>query len=160
MSNLDGKTDQISLELLLLFGALYPQCLRVHGRSCNVPCLFDDEWTKVGRKAKWMLITILFPEFAFSRSICELQLAVDDLHAMKEKEDVVELGVRYGPGLKLLHKLFNCLGSTHRPITISGTKSDHEPTVTSRKERHPVAEIITQPGVYSCGSAPSTSKRV
>src|SRR5947207_249854 len=31
----------------------------------NVPGPGDGFWVKIGRKAKWMVITILFPEFIF-----------------------------------------------------------------------------------------------
>jgi hypothetical protein len=55
----------------------------------NVPGLDDGFWTKALRKAKWMAITVLFPEFIFSKAICELRLALHDLHkfqdALKEK---------------------------------------------------------------------------
>jgi hypothetical protein len=46
----------------------------------NVPGLYDRPWTKALRKAKWMAITVLFPEFIFSKAICDLRLALNDLH--------------------------------------------------------------------------------
>jgi hypothetical protein len=55
----------------------------------NVPRQSDSVWIKVCRKAKWMIITILFPEFVFSKAICELQMAVDDLEAMKKKDNLI-----------------------------------------------------------------------
>jgi hypothetical protein len=45
----------------------------------NVPCHKNGS-VKVGlRKAKWMAITILFPEFISSKAICDLRLALSDL---------------------------------------------------------------------------------
>ncbi|KAK9773751.1 hypothetical protein AB5N19_13817 [Seiridium cardinale] len=46
----------------------------------NVPGLEDGLWTGIIRKTKWMAITILMPEFIFSKAICELRLALSDLH--------------------------------------------------------------------------------
>ncbi|KUJ21636.1 uncharacterized protein LY89DRAFT_637487 [Mollisia scopiformis] len=48
----------------------------------NVPGPEDTPWLKALRKAKWMAITVLFPEFIFSKAVCELRLAVADLYAM------------------------------------------------------------------------------
>jgi hypothetical protein len=48
----------------------------------NLPGPSDSAWTKVVRKAKWMAINILFPEFIFSKAVCELRLAVSDLYDM------------------------------------------------------------------------------
>ncbi|KAI0198855.1 hypothetical protein F4808DRAFT_472512 [Astrocystis sublimbata] len=45
----------------------------------NVPGLKDGPWEIAIRKAKWMAITILFPEFIFSKAICDLRLALYDL---------------------------------------------------------------------------------
>ncbi|KAH6708721.1 hypothetical protein BKA61DRAFT_557532 [Leptodontidium sp. MPI-SDFR-AT-0119] len=45
----------------------------------NVPGLYDGPWTKALRKAKWMAITVLFPEFILSKAICDLRLALNDL---------------------------------------------------------------------------------
>ena len=38
----------------------------------NVPAPDDSAWTRGLRKTKWMAITILFPEFIFSKAVCEL----------------------------------------------------------------------------------------
>src|SRR3569833_377904 len=48
----------------------------------NVPDPKEPWWKKAGRKAKWMGITVLFPEFIFSKAVCELRLAVADLYDM------------------------------------------------------------------------------
>ncbi|KAF3004786.1 hypothetical protein E8E13_002498 [Curvularia kusanoi] len=45
----------------------------------NVPGLHDKPLTVALRKAKWMAITILLPEFVFSKAIYNLRLALDDL---------------------------------------------------------------------------------
>jgi hypothetical protein len=51
----------------------------------NVPGTCDSTWRRILTKAKWMLVTLLFPEFLFSKAVCELQMAVDDLQMMSEK---------------------------------------------------------------------------
>jgi hypothetical protein len=109
----------------------------------NVPGPHDDAWTKTGRKAKWMFITILFPEFVFSKSICELQMAVDDLHAMNEKKDVTRWEVSYGPGLQLLHKLFHVFDSPSRPGTNSRKKSSRKRKATTQ-ESPPQAKTVPE----------------
>jgi hypothetical protein len=45
----------------------------------NVPGRNDSTWRKIAKKAKWMWITILLPEFIFAKAICELRLALHDL---------------------------------------------------------------------------------
>jgi hypothetical protein len=45
----------------------------------NVPGLEDGMWWKL-RKIKWMAITILFPEFILSKAVCDLRLAICELH--------------------------------------------------------------------------------
>ncbi len=51
----------------------------------NVPGTCDSMWRRILTKAKWMLVTLLFPELLFSKAVCELQMAVDDLQMMREK---------------------------------------------------------------------------
>ncbi|KAF2193106.1 hypothetical protein K469DRAFT_745478 [Zopfia rhizophila CBS 207.26] len=75
----------------------------------NVPHPEEGAFTKVFRKAKWMVINILFPEFIFSKAVCELQMAVDDLHAMKEKEAETGGEVEFGRGARCLYRLFHLL---------------------------------------------------
>ncbi|PQE21521.1 Major facilitator superfamily domain general substrate transporter protein [Rutstroemia sp. NJR-2017a BVV2] len=48
----------------------------------NVPGQNEPGWKTAGRKVKWMAITVLFPEFIFSKAICELRQAVADLQYM------------------------------------------------------------------------------
>lgn len=45
----------------------------------NLPGLRDGVMTKALRKAKWMAITVLLPEFTFAKAICDLRLALNDL---------------------------------------------------------------------------------
>ena len=90
----------------------------------NVPAPDDSAWTRGLRKIKWMAITILFPEFIFSKAVCELRLAVADLYSMHVKlketrlrwetkvefEDVevykeVTWKAEFGPQMRLLYKL-------------------------------------------------------
>ncbi|KAF9693345.1 hypothetical protein EKO04_008803 [Ascochyta lentis] len=53
----------------------------------NVPSPRDSKWTKLLRKAKWMALTILFPEFAFAKAVCELQMAAADWCGLKAASD-------------------------------------------------------------------------
>ena len=46
----------------------------------NVPDLEEDMWWKLLRKIKWMAITILFPEFILSKAVCDIRLALCELH--------------------------------------------------------------------------------
>ncbi|KAI1068921.1 hypothetical protein LB507_006154, partial [Fusarium sp. FIESC RH6] len=50
----------------------------------NVPALTDSAWTRFLRKAKWMAITIVFPEFILSEAICDLRLALRELREFDE----------------------------------------------------------------------------
>ncbi|KAK3307678.1 uncharacterized protein B0T15DRAFT_484731 [Chaetomium strumarium] len=50
----------------------------------NVPGPHDEWWRKALRKAKWMAVTVLFPEFVFSKAVCELRMAVANLRDMHE----------------------------------------------------------------------------
>ena len=51
----------------------------------NLPALGDSPWEYTKRKAKWMGINILFPEFVFALSIEHLRLALDDLSRLQVK---------------------------------------------------------------------------
>ncbi|CZR63518.1 uncharacterized protein PAC_13415 [Phialocephala subalpina] len=68
----------------------------------NVPGLYDGPWTKALRKAKWMAITVLFPEFILSKAICDLRLALNDLREfdmeLKKKYDDLKWTVSSDPG--------------------------------------------------------------
>ncbi|KAF1959732.1 hypothetical protein CC80DRAFT_466828 [Byssothecium circinans] len=75
----------------------------------NVPHPDHSTKTKVLRKAKWMAMTILFPEFIFAKAVTELQMAIDDLYVMKKKEKAMGDGwsVEFGKGERLVHKFFH-----------------------------------------------------
>ena len=60
-----------------------------------------------------MVVTVLFPEFIFSKAVCELQMADDDLVAMKAKEDKLEgWKVECGRGVQRLYTCFNYFNQT------------------------------------------------
>lgn len=50
----------------------------------NVPGLDERWWWILLRKIKWMAITILFPEFIFSKAVCDLRLALEELREFDE----------------------------------------------------------------------------
>lgn len=124
----------------------------------NVPRRCDSAWDKTRRKTKWMIITILFPEFIFSKAVCELQMAVDDLYAMKEKEraGVLEWKVRFGPGVQFLHKLFNPFKYFGRALASGRTSragqytctSPEKPATTGVNEGW-LAKVVTHPSTFS-----------
>ncbi|KAH7183441.1 uncharacterized protein B0J16DRAFT_401780 [Fusarium flagelliforme] len=66
----------------------------------NVPALTDSGWTRLRRKAKWMAITILFPEFILSKAICDLRLALRELvefdDYLRSDHNQVKWRTRYG----------------------------------------------------------------
>ena len=49
----------------------------------NLPSAIDTTKTKILRKVKWMILTILFPEFTFGKAVCELQMAAEDWCELK-----------------------------------------------------------------------------
>lgn len=50
----------------------------------NVPAREDSSWTVASRKARWMAINIIFPEFVFSKAVCDLRLALQELREFDE----------------------------------------------------------------------------
>jgi hypothetical protein len=54
-----------------------------------------------------MSITVVFPEFIFAKAVCELQMAVDDLHALSHEEEEFGWEVVCGRRLRLLYKLLH-----------------------------------------------------
>ncbi|KAI0871618.1 hypothetical protein GGS24DRAFT_492119 [Hypoxylon argillaceum] len=54
----------------------------------NVPKVDDGLWKLAFRKAKWTAITILFPEFIFSKAICDLRQALYDLRDSSSQEEI------------------------------------------------------------------------
>ncbi|KAK8040053.1 hypothetical protein PG993_008464 [Apiospora rasikravindrae] len=56
------------------------------------PLSSDGKWSRLGRSAKWMALTILFPEFMVLHALFELMMAVEALQSMKrDKNRSVEL---------------------------------------------------------------------
>jgi hypothetical protein len=50
----------------------------------NVPGYQDSSKRRLARKVKWLLINIVFPEVIFSKAICDLRLALDELRRFDE----------------------------------------------------------------------------
>ncbi|SPQ26511.1 63aeee19-6ec6-4c30-a660-662427c28541 [Thermothielavioides terrestris] len=50
----------------------------------NVPGLHEGPWQRALRKAKWMAINVLFPEFILSKAVCDLRQALNDLREFDE----------------------------------------------------------------------------
>jgi hypothetical protein len=79
----------------------------------NLPALGDSPWEYRKRKAKWMGINILFPEFVFALSIEHLRLALDDLSRLQVKLSRTKADTtRHQSGLWKVHvgKLERTLG--------------------------------------------------
>ncbi|KAG6356943.1 hypothetical protein INS49_014818 [Diaporthe citri] len=50
----------------------------------NVPGYNDSPMRRLTRKMKWLAINVLFPEFIFSKAVCDLRLALDELRRFDE----------------------------------------------------------------------------
>lgn len=75
----------------------------------NVPGPSDSGWTRFARKTKWMAITILLPEFVFSKAVCELRLALKNLSGFDKM-----IHKKYRNGLECRIRLSN-----HQSIEIA-----------------------------------------
>ncbi|KAF2017852.1 hypothetical protein BU24DRAFT_420914 [Aaosphaeria arxii CBS 175.79] len=79
----------------------------------NVPQQGLSAWSRGIQKFKWMIITILFPEFIFAKSVCDLQVAIDDHFALKQLLDQDQLDyefpwiVQFGWLESLLYRMFH-----------------------------------------------------
>ncbi|KAH6868511.1 hypothetical protein BKA58DRAFT_387032 [Alternaria rosae] len=73
----------------------------------NVPYVSDRTSTKFWRKTKWMAVTVIFPEFIFAKAVCELQMAIEDLHKLKQQEVAFGWKVEYGRGCRLLYRIYH-----------------------------------------------------
>ncbi|KAI1741359.1 hypothetical protein F4680DRAFT_416581 [Xylaria scruposa] len=86
----------------------------------NVPGVNDRWWEIAMRKTKWMIITILLPEFIFAKAVCDLRLALKNLHefgvalkrdnlkwtvSCKNIKHTYNWQVDYGPQAKLLYQI-------------------------------------------------------
>ncbi|CZR66966.1 uncharacterized protein PAC_16865 [Phialocephala subalpina] len=98
-------------------------------------------WTKWVRKLKWMLITIIFPEFIFSKAVCELKDAVDDLYEMKKCESDLSWKVEFGWGCQRLYNIFHLFGHSTRAenVTVARTH-EFEPHQASSDDEHDKAD--------------------
>ncbi|KAM0512311.1 hypothetical protein ACHAPE_009007 [Trichoderma viride] len=56
----------------------------------NIPATDDSGWTKKKRKAKWMLITVLFPELVLIHAMLEFYMAWSALRLMGKEQKSVE----------------------------------------------------------------------
>lgn len=50
----------------------------------NVPGYNDSPMRRLTRKMKWLSINVLFPELIFSKAVCDLRLALDELRRFDE----------------------------------------------------------------------------
>lgn len=71
----------------------------------NLPGREDTSLTVTLRKFKWMFINILFPEFVFSKAVCDLRLALQELRDLDDylqgDSDTIEWSLlRYGDSRK------------------------------------------------------------
>ena len=124
----------------------------------NIPGRYDGVWLKIGRKTKWMLITILFPEFIFSKALSELQMAVDDLYAMKEKGAVTGWDVEFGSSLEFLRKVIHFLERPFSPNAISRTTKNTNDSSTATPPKASETNTVVHPSTHSYDPASSGAR--
>lgn len=56
----------------------------------NIPATDDSGWTKKKRKAKWMMVTVLFPELVLIHAMLEFYMAWSALRLMSKEQKAVE----------------------------------------------------------------------
>ncbi|KAI1165155.1 hypothetical protein F5B18DRAFT_660540 [Nemania serpens] len=86
----------------------------------NVPGLRDGVLTKVMRKAKWMAITVLLPEFVFAKAICDLRLALNDL---REFDDALQKKCEGKLQWTVLHEKFKHDSAAEKEVTYHTTQN-------------------------------------
>jgi hypothetical protein len=67
-------------------------------------------WKAPLRKVKWMIVTVMLPEFIFAHAIEGLKMALVDLFALKEREDELKKSgwsVSTNSWLEFLHGILN-----------------------------------------------------
>ncbi|KAI1393659.1 uncharacterized protein F4822DRAFT_20274 [Hypoxylon trugodes] len=119
----------------------------------NVPELDDGPWKVAGRKAKWMAITILFPEFIFAKAICDLRELGNEMVELEKKDPksfawtdayddydhTYSWRVDYGPRAKLLYRILGLVEPTigeEKPVkTILERRSLQAPDKSSYHSR-------------------------
>lgn len=125
----------------------------------NVPSREDSLLIKIRRKAKWMLITILFPEFIFSKAICELQMAVDDLYSMKQMKqmgDTVCWDVEFSWKLEILHGMLHLI---RKPFMPRETAYEESNSTAPASRCAPKVQTITHPSFQAFDSRLLQGKR-
>lgn len=76
----------------------------------NVPALEDGFWKRSGRKIKWMIVMIIFPELVFGLAILQLKNATDDYMEMAKLEDSLRpLGwcIHPGKASRRIHRILS-----------------------------------------------------
>ncbi|KAF3761385.1 hypothetical protein M406DRAFT_281352, partial [Cryphonectria parasitica EP155] len=75
----------------------------------NLPGLDDTTWEKTLRKVKWLAINILFPEFIFSKAVCDLRLALEELRESETEQKWTAVHSYYAQmgGLLKLHYILH-----------------------------------------------------
>ncbi|KAK8143876.1 hypothetical protein G3M48_006625 [Beauveria asiatica] len=73
----------------------------------NIPGKTDDTKTKTGRKLKWMVITVLFPELILIQAALQLRMALKALETMEVKQKSVKWPWWYGHPWKWLQRKFS-----------------------------------------------------
>lgn len=122
----------------------------------NVPGHEDSLLIRIRRKAKWMLITILFPEFIFSKAICELQMAVDDLYSMKQMGNTVCWDVEFSWKLKILHGMLHLI---RKPFMPGETAYSEFISIAPASRCAPKVKTVTHPSVQAFDSGLLQGKR-
>lgn len=107
----------------------------------NVPRRFEGPWETRFRKAKWMGITILFPEFVFAKAVCELQMAVEDLQAMKimDKTRLGSWEVSCNRGVDFLQMIFSYFA---QEVPFAQSPRDGEAALECPKRETEVSKIL------------------
>ncbi|CAD6585838.1 MAG: hypothetical protein ASARMPREDX12_002130 [Alectoria sarmentosa] len=75
--NRRGTFDILSSCLILIFASTWTVL------HLNIPAPKDSWWTKGTRKAKWMAVNVLFPEFIFAHAMEERSMAADALQLLR-----------------------------------------------------------------------------
>lgn len=119
----------------------------------NVPGHKDSPARRLSRKIKWLAINVLFPEFIFSKAICDLRLALDELRRFDEGCRVNgpmewKRGhcrgyweIKYPPGSNILYRMLG-LQWPPRDLKIADTET---PTRPAFWRQHSTVQATTNP---------------
>lgn len=106
----------------------------------NVPGHRESAGRRLGRKIKWLGISVLFPEFIFSKAVCDLRLALDELRRFDEACRIHgpmewkrgqcrgDWGIEYPPYAGILYRL---LGLQWPPNARGSASPNHVSTKSS-----------------------------